>query len=852
MSTVLRSDISIRKFDMSTCTVEGWRRSYLFPPSQQTVALSPPQQHSHAERSTLASRTTPLFPGPVWPLSANATTLLLLTALALPAATPCSVSSANRAALPPRRDDALPSRVRKQPLLSRLPRPNRGRRSLLKLGAATAADGSSTGARPVVLEGSQLKALVQLKEAWGMWAGNSNATTACSAWTGVTCSPNGLVTGLDAKLFSDADPLPSGAIPASITTLATLQYLDLTYIDFVGPIPSLASLTGLTYLAIGVDGSRLTGTLDGLAWLSSLTNLQTLGLEYLAAFTGDLSSLHILSHLRNLQQLNIISLTNATGEIPREIRFLTALTALDLSYLRAVEFPDWVTHLSNLQYLNVDMDDPRRQGLLKDEMSELTALTTLSIKGNNLEGYLPKGWSTLVNLQELGPIPPHLAIPSLVDLQLSNNLFTGGIPNTFTRLTGMSSLALSGNNFTGSIPDSISTLTTLEVITLNNNQLTGTIPSAVFSMTNLRYLYMANNRLSGSLPDAISRLQKLEQIHSVCDVSGNSLYGRINRNFKNMVLDDGALINLAHNFFFGDAVLFAAGCQVCPVDITEPNVLDLGDLLGVHAGKCSGAVGSSMRDYGIVGAGKEARVSLSGNCLTLTPEADCPSNATQRSTAACQAFCSITDNGPCDGHGECVPPAPSSPSNFTCVCHEGYSTLDSGNGSTCAIVNSTTTTGEPFLNELSHLEMVLCGHTFHASLTNPPPSPLPLLHLHLPPNLPTLPTPTSLFARSPSSAVSSLSTGAIVGISVGCFAGFTLLAGVVAWLLWPRGRKKWEGLDVCEQFSLQQMVKTTNNWSDDNVLGKGGFGIVYKGHSPHGQLWAIKRSSVMTNDFEIE
>ncbi|CAI5534930.1 unnamed protein product, partial [Closterium sp. Naga37s-1] len=280
-------------------------------------------------------------------------------------------------------------------------------------------------------------------------------------------------------------------------------------------------------------------------------------------------------------------------------------------------------------------------------------------------------------------------------------------------------------------------------------------------MTNLKYIYMANNHLTGTLPDAISQLEKLEQIWldnnniegllptGLCSLPSlwRILYGRINRDFKNMVADGGALINLAHNFFFGDAVLFAAGCQVCPINITESNQLGMGDTFDVLAGKCNDVAATGMRDISVAGAGKEARVSLSGNCLTLSPDAECSSNATQRSAAACQAFCSITDNGPCDGHGECVPPAPASTSNFTCLCDAGYSALDLGNGSTCAIVNSTTTT------------------------------------------------------------VSSLSTGAIVGIAVGCFAGFTLLAAVLAWLLWPRGPKKWEGLDVCEQFSLQQMVR---------------------------------------------
>ncbi|CAI6002944.1 unnamed protein product [Closterium sp. NIES-65] len=438
----------------------------------------------------------------------------------------------------------------------------------------------------------------------------------------------------------------------------------------------------------------------------------------------------------------------------------------------------------------------RFSGSFPESLLKLPSLVLMQVANNFLSGGLPASLR---------------ASSSLKTLSLPGNGFTGPLPDFSLWSVSLENLALNHNNFTGPIPDSISTLSSLKAIVLNNNQLAGSISSAIFNMTNLVSLYLANNRLSGSLPSAISRLEKLEQLWldnnsiegpvppAICsparlwriDVSGNSLYGRINRNFKSMVADGEALINLAHNFFFGDAVLLAAGCQVCPAEITQPNNLVLSDLSsGRGAGKCVDGI-SGTRDYSVAGEGKAARVSVAGNCLALSPDAECAANATQRSTAACQAFCSITDNGPCDGHGECVPPAPTSPSNFTCLCRPGYSALDSGNGSTCAVVKA-------------------------------------------------------------GSSVSSLSTGAMVGIAVGCFAGFVLLAAVLSCLLWPRGPRKWEGLDVCEQYTLQQMVKATDNWAKGNVLGKGAFGIVYKGCSPQGQTWAIKRSTVMTNDFEME
>ncbi|CAI5520978.1 unnamed protein product [Closterium sp. Naga37s-1] len=262
-----------------------------------------------------------------------------------------------------------------------------------------------------------------------------------------------------------------------------------------------------------------------------------------------------------------------------------------------------------------------------------------------------------------------------------------------------------------------------------------------------------NNYLYGPLPDCL-----FDKCINEIDVSGNSLYGRINRNFENIVANGNALINLARNFFFGDGALFAAGCKVCPTEVNEPNNNGMWDTTAwrIYGGKC----GNVAQGFSVVEPGKRARVALSGNCLTLTPNKKCVSNATQRSTAACQAFCSITANGPCDGHGACVPLAPASPTNFTCLCDAGYTTVDSGNGSsTCAIVHSTTntTTGNPcfILTAPQHCLIAMFCNNNH-------------------------------------------------------FPHSSCLAHCVR-------TEKWEGLDVCEQFSLQQMLSATNNWSEDNV-----------------------------------
>ncbi|CAI5498493.1 unnamed protein product [Closterium sp. Naga37s-1] len=306
-----------------------------------------------------------------------------------------------------------------------------------------------------------------------------------------------------------------------------------------------------------------------------------------------------------------------------------------------------------------------------------------------------------------------------------------------------------------------------------------------------------------------------------------------------MVADSEALINLAHNFFYGEAVLFAAGCQVCPEEITQRNQLLLDDSSVGVAGRCSNTF-SGQRDYSVVGAGKGARGSLAGNCLTHNRDVKCPSNATQRSrrSAASLTTARVTAMArACRLHR---PPRPTSRARAMAgTLQWTWATAPLAPSS----MPPPPTVRHPLTPAQPPLEPTLCSlHMF----------PLQDFTWHISDSISSTPRLFSPTPPAPPVPVSSLSTGAIVGIAVGCFAGFTLLTAVLAWLLWPRGQRKWEGLDLCEQFSLEQLVKATDNWASDNVLGKGGFCTVYKGCSPQGLLWAVKRSTVMTNDFETE
>ncbi|GJP37634.1 hypothetical protein CLOM_g22073 [Closterium sp. NIES-68] len=652
-----------------------------------------------------------------------------------------------------------------------------------------------------------------------------------------------------------------GSIPASFSKLESLTKLDLSINEMSGSLPgvfspsleelilndnkfegSLPSVLGnLPSLSnLKLNSNRFTGTIP-----RSFTKLEALT-DVMLSFNQLSGGLDVIASMPLIITIDIGS-NNFSGSLPPEFSMLASLVVLTAANNSlSGEFPSVLLELTMLEGL--DLAYNKFQGSVPLGITALTGLAVLHLDHNQFSGEMPTFLFQLNHMTELflaynyfqGSIPQSLASSGQLSmLNLEGNSFSGPLPDFAQWNTSLNALYLGFNAFTGSIPDSLSTITTLNVITLQGNQLSGNIPSSLSALTALDTIWLANNQLSGTLPDFFASLSNLRQLllddnqisgllpPSFCnlklleyfgarnnrmygplprcmfdflgfnylDLRNNSFYGTINRDFKGMNNNDlklnprPAVINLAYNYFYGEPFVYAAGSMVCPTPLVRQiDYRDLNVIGSTGGGKVAADSVSGRQDYRLSQAYQKGQASLLQNCLAVRGEAGCLVNETQRPAQECAAFCSVTDNGPCNGLGDCVPlEGGSGQQGFTCQCKAPYVAVNGGNGSTCALQSS------------------------------------------------------------------SLSTGAIVGISVGCFVGLALIAAVLVVMLRPKKRRRWDDLDVCQEFSLSTMRKATNDWADDNVLGEGGFAVVYKGVNPTtGQMWAIKRQTLMSNDFEME
>ncbi|KAL3599523.1 hypothetical protein D5086_007441 [Populus alba] len=163
-------------------------------------------------------------------------------------------------------------------------------------------------------------------------------------------------------------------------------------------------------------------------------------------------------------------------------------------------------------------------GPLSPIISNLSGLRNLSLSENNFYGIIPPEFSSLQHLHSLlldsnnlhGPFPEFLSIlPNLTVLSLNGNHLTGTLPPSFfSNCTSLANIDLSQNLLTGRIPEEIGNCPGIWNLNLYNNQFTGELPASLANISELYNIDVEYNNLTGELPaNIIGKLYSVVSLH---------------------------------------------------------------------------------------------------------------------------------------------------------------------------------------------------------------------------------------------------------------------------------------------------------------------------------------------------
>ncbi|KAH0990620.1 hypothetical protein GBA52_002103 [Prunus armeniaca] len=374
---------------------------------------------------------------------------------------------------------------------------------------------------------SDLHALLKLKSAmigpkgsgledWNTWS--LSPSSHCS-FSGVSCDRDFRVVALNVS----NQPL-LGTLPPEIGLLNKLVNLTIAGDNITGRLPmQMANLTALRHLNISNNVFR--GRFPGNITLQ-MTELQVLD-AYNNNFTGTLP-LEIVN-LKNLKHLQLGG-NYFTGNIPETYSEMQSLEHLGLNgnWLTG-KFPASLGRLKNLKEMYVGYYNSYDGGI-PPELGSLSSLQVLDMASCNLSGTIPTNLSLLKNLNSLF---------------LQVNRLSGGIPPELSGLVSLMSLDLSINDLTGEIPQSFSELKNITLINLYKNNLYGPIPRFVGDFPHLEVLQVWENNFTFELPENLGRNGRLKDL----DITGNHITGLIPRDLcKGGQLKTAILMD---NHFFG-------------------------------------------------------------------------------------------------------------------------------------------------------------------------------------------------------------------------------------------------------------------------------------------------------------
>ncbi|KAJ6726107.1 RECEPTOR-LIKE PROTEIN 55 [Salix purpurea] len=437
------------------------------------------------------------------------------------------------------------------------------------------------------------------------WNATNSSSPDCCNWLGITCTPSsslglvndsvdsGRVTKLElpnqrlngelVESIGSLDQLRTlnlshnflkNLLPFSLFHFPKLEVLDLNSNDFSGSIPQSISLPSIIFLDI--SSNYLNGSLPTHICQNS-SGIQALGLA-VNYFSGTLSpglgSCTTLEHLClgmndltggisedifQLQKLKLLGLQDnkLSGNLSAGISKLRSLERLDISSNGfSGTIPDVFHSLSKLKFFLGHSND--FVGTIPHSLANSPSLNLLNLRNNSLGGIIDLNCSALTNLSSLdlatnnfsGPVPVNLpSCKNLKNINLARNKFTGQIPESFQDFQGLSFLSFSNCSISNlssalQILQQCKNLTTL-VLTLNfHGEALPDNPALHFE--NLKVLVMANCKLTGSMPQWLTGSSKLQLV----DLSWNRLTGPIPSWFGGFL--NLFYLDLSNNSFTGE------------------------------------------------------------------------------------------------------------------------------------------------------------------------------------------------------------------------------------------------------------------------------------------------------------
>nr|GEU58174.1 receptor-like kinase TMK4 [Tanacetum cinerariifolium] len=616
-------------------------------------------------------------------------------------------------------------------------------------------------------------------------------------------------------------------------------------------------------------------------------------------------------HLLLLTTVLLLTTTATSDDAAVMSSFLTTLTSPPSSWKTGTDYCSWedIQCDNSKRVTSINLATKSLSGSLPTNLNELTELKTLALQRNSLTGELPslanltsleqvfldennftsisKGFFVgLTNLQRFS-ISDNLdlsswSIPSditdstiLQSFEASNAKITGTIPDFFGSFPNLQSLRLSYNDLTGSLPSTFGG-SQIQNLWLNNQKtgLSGTL-DVLASMTELSQVWLQANAFTGAIPD-LSKCESLfdlqlrdNQFTGIVPPSLTSLPQLVNVTLRNNklqgalpVFKDGVKADVSSNSF----------CLPTP-DPCDPQVTALIEV--------AGAVGYPM----------SLAESWTGN-------------------DACQRWTFLT----CDSSGKNVATVNFAKHKFSGTISPAFANLTSLRSLT---LNDNNLFGviPQALTSLPNLQVLDVSNNNLSGIVPVFPSRVKFTtdgNKFLGQNITTgtngppgsVPSGSNGPGASPSgsSKGSSVSGGMVAGIVFGVLVFVAIVLFVVYKCCVKKRHQKFgrvENPEIGKELmkmsavgsssngygggfselqsqssgdhsemhvfeggnvviSIQVLRQVTNNFSEDNILGRGGFGVVYKGELHDGTKIAVKRmeSGVMgtkgLNEFQAE